>query len=201
VDEKIELAFAEKFRALRKDLGYSQKDFAVQMDVAQNTINRIENGHRLPDLAFLARLREKFGVDLNWLVQSQEEVLPSTPPPALPVFDESQLVLPAEERRSERSLSVPVMGEATYAYRVRDEAMTPITRPGDYVVVEEIEPRLGDLVLCRSSTGVVQVRRLSQSDSKTLLLTTENMDYSTLQRGKEIVVLGRISLVIRLYEV
>lgn len=60
--------------------------------------------------------------------------------------------------------------EGDFAYRARDEAMLPMVRFGDYVVVEtEQDPSLGDLVLYRMTNGHVQMRRVSQADKKTVL--------------------------------
>ena len=106
--------------------------------------------------------------------------------------------MPEDQRQRTKVLDVPGV-EGDYAYRVRDEAMLPQLRPGDYVVVNKQEPNLGDLVLCLSETGLVQVRRMSRGDSGMLLLA-DNSAYGPATTDEKNTVLGRVCQVIRTFE-
>lgn len=190
-----------KIRQIRTASGLSQKEFADQMHVSQNTINRFEKGHRLPDLPFLARLRELFGSDLNWLVSEENEVgiAPDMLPNLLPVYDEEQLSRPEDKRCHHKHIAFPGIEEGSFAFRIRDDAMAPIIRMGDFVVVQNVKPGLGDMLLCRNKTGIVRARRMSRCDNKDML-TPENPDFLPEAISEELQILGRIARVIRVLE-
>ena len=50
----------------------SQPAFADLLEVTQNTIGRYERNERFPDGVFLTKVREKLGVDINWLLTGEE---------------------------------------------------------------------------------------------------------------------------------
>jgi SOS-response transcriptional repressor LexA len=97
-------------------------------------------------------------------------------------------------------INIPGM-EGVFAYRVRDEAMLPMVRPGDYVVVETgQDPVLGDLVLVMMADGIVQVRRMSQVDNERVL-SVSHPDYGPSVAMEETRTLGRINRIVRTVEV
>ena len=192
-------ALALKLKKVREDAGFSQKDFAYRLGIGPVSMNRLEKGSQLPDYKVLLGLRSLFGVDLNWLVRDDASPL-NTPEPALPIWDEAQLVKPDNQRRRDHVLNLPGV-EGDFAFRVRDEAMLPMVRSGDYVVVDtDQDPALGDLVLCQMVNGNVQVRRVSQADNRKVL-SVSRPDYGPDSEIDENAVLGRINRIVRTVEV
>lgn len=58
----------EKLKQLRKVNKISQKEFAEQMNVAQNTVSRWENGERLMDSDTLIKAADFFNVSVDYLL-------------------------------------------------------------------------------------------------------------------------------------
>ena len=190
--------FAQKLKKIREESQLSQKAFAERLGIGPVTMNRLEKGNQAPDVKVLIGLRTLFGADLNWLLNEGAD-LGSSGRLGLPIYNESQLILPGPQRRKANMLNVPgVQGD--FAYRVRDEAMLPLVRPGDYVVIENQGPSLGDLLLCLTKTGIAQVRRVSQTDDK-FFYSTDNPEYGQIVSKEDITVLGKIIRIVRAIEV
>ena len=191
---------AQKVRNIREKAGLSQRAFAEQLGTNPVSMNRMEKGKQMLDLKVVLRLRDFYGVDLNWLLRDDD----STPQPKafglLPLYDEVQLALPVDERKESMYLSLPDAEEGEYFYRVRDEGMAPLVRTGDYVAVQSVEPHIGDLVLILTRQGIVQVRRLSQADNGKMLYP-ENPDYGSAVSVDEVKFLGRVIRVLRSFAV
>ncbi|PHR17261.1 MAG: hypothetical protein COA37_22915 [Hoeflea sp.] len=49
----------------------TREEFASALDVHANTIGNYERGDRQPDTEFLGLLRERIGVDINWLITGE----------------------------------------------------------------------------------------------------------------------------------
>lgn len=58
----------EIIKKLRTEYGYSQKDLAALLNVAQNTISNWENGTREPDNKTLIKLSEIFNCTTDYLL-------------------------------------------------------------------------------------------------------------------------------------
>lgn len=58
----------EILRELRTKKGFSQKQLAEMLNVAQNTISQYENGTREPDAATLIKLANFFSVSTDYLL-------------------------------------------------------------------------------------------------------------------------------------
>jgi len=189
--------FALKLKKIREESALSQKAFAKRLGIGPVSMNRLEKGNQSPDVNVLIGLRTLFGVDLNWLCN--EGAGPdSAITPSIPVYDASQLVLPEDQRQRNTVLDVPGV-DGDYAYRVRDEAMLPQVRQGDFVVVNKEAPNLGNMVLCLTKTGLVQVRRMSRTDSGAQLIA-DNSDYGPAMTIDDMTLLGKICRVIRSFE-
>lgn len=72
--------------------GQSRAAFAKELGISDSTLGNYERGDRFPDAHFLARLRGRYGVDLNWLITDHLEPATGT----LPRVD-NMLALSAEE--------------------------------------------------------------------------------------------------------
>jgi transcriptional regulator with XRE-family HTH domain len=61
----------ERIKMLRKRLNMSQKKFSEMLDVSLITLQRYEKGEREPSSDFLINLKNKFNVNINWLLTGQ----------------------------------------------------------------------------------------------------------------------------------
>ena len=57
-----------RLRLLRLKLKKAQQEFADELGVSGSTMSRYEKNLRCPNTYFFRLLREKTGVDLNWLL-------------------------------------------------------------------------------------------------------------------------------------
>ena len=60
--------FSEKLIRLRKREGISQEELASYLEVSRQAVSRWEQGTALPDAGNLLKLRQRFGVSLDWLL-------------------------------------------------------------------------------------------------------------------------------------
>ena len=61
--------FSEKLIRLRKREGISQEELASYLEVSRQAVSRWEQGAALPDAGNLLKLRQRFGVSLDWLLE------------------------------------------------------------------------------------------------------------------------------------
>lgn len=86
----MSLFFAETLRRLRTDKGISQRELAEQLFVTRSTVNRWENGSRLPDVAMLSRLSHCLGIDVGTLLSATME---SEESPNVIMVDDHKIIL------------------------------------------------------------------------------------------------------------
>ena len=86
----MSLLFAETLRKLRTEKGLSQRDLAERVYVTRTTVNRWENGSRLPDAAMLSRLSNCLDVDVNTLLSTAME---SDESPNVIMVDDRKIIL------------------------------------------------------------------------------------------------------------
>lgn len=82
--------FAETLKNIRIEKGLSQRELAERLFVTRSSVNRWENGSRLPDAAMLLRLSEALGVDINILFNTAAE---SDTPPRVIMVDDNRIIL------------------------------------------------------------------------------------------------------------
>lgn len=58
----------DRIKQLRKELGLSKADMSKILGVSRSTITRYENGIMNPTIEMLLKMREEFGVTIDWLV-------------------------------------------------------------------------------------------------------------------------------------
>ena len=61
--------FSEKLIRLRKREGVSQEELASYLEVSRQAVSRWEQGTALPDAGNLLKLRQRFGVSVDWLLE------------------------------------------------------------------------------------------------------------------------------------
>ena len=64
--------FSEKLIRLRKREGISQEELASYLEVSRQAVSRWEQGTALPDAGNLLKLRQRFGVSLDWLLEDSQ---------------------------------------------------------------------------------------------------------------------------------
>ena len=69
-----ELKISEMIRELRTDRGISQEALADVCGVSMQAVSKWENGQSCPDIAFLPRLAEYFGVSVDYLLSGQNHI-------------------------------------------------------------------------------------------------------------------------------
>ena len=77
--------FSEKLIRLRKREGISQEELASYLEVSRQAVSRWEQGTALPDAGNLLKLRQRFGVSVDWLLEDAQgwENLTDGAPPKL----------------------------------------------------------------------------------------------------------------------
>lgn len=66
------MTFSEKLIRLRKREGISQEELASYLEVSRQAVSRWEQGTALPDAGNLLKLRQRFGVSLDWLLEDSQ---------------------------------------------------------------------------------------------------------------------------------
>ena len=66
----------ERFRDIRKELGFNQQQFAYELGISQTHISGIENGRDNPSKSLLKFLCAKFSVNEEWMLEGTGTPLP-----------------------------------------------------------------------------------------------------------------------------
>lgn len=66
-----------RIKEIRLQNGISQKQLALAIGVAQNTLSQYENGKRAPDFDTMARISDYFHVSVDYLLGRDEEKPPT----------------------------------------------------------------------------------------------------------------------------
>ena len=160
----MSLFFAETLKKLRTEKGLSQRELAEQVFVTRPTVNRWENGSRLPDAAMLSRLSRCLDVDVNILLSATME---SDEAPNVIMVDDRKIILTG-------SLSVldAVMPSAT---------VTGFTRPSEaveYARANRVALAFLDIELGKTS-GLDLCRTLLEINPRTnVVYLTAYSDYA-----------------------
>lgn len=67
---------SERFRGFIRRLGFKQSEFARDISVRPQTIHDYCSGKTYPSAKIMAMIATKYGVDINWLLTGQGNVLP-----------------------------------------------------------------------------------------------------------------------------
>ena len=77
----------KRIKAIRKELGLTQKDFGVQIGIASNTITGYETGVRVPSPQVIRSICREFNVNEEWLSTGQGEMFRQTEESAITLID------------------------------------------------------------------------------------------------------------------
>ena len=64
----------KRLQEFRKKLGFTQKEFAKMFGVSEITMRRYEIGKVKPDIDFILELRNRFNLNINWLLTGEGEM-------------------------------------------------------------------------------------------------------------------------------
>jgi transcriptional regulator with XRE-family HTH domain len=73
------MRFSARLRQVRESLGISQTEFASKIGIPRTSLINYEKGTSSPSAEFLAQLKEIFGVNIDWFVSGQGEMLTNLP--------------------------------------------------------------------------------------------------------------------------
>ena len=76
--EKVRNSFAVKLKLLREREKMTQSDLAAKLEVSRGSISYYEKMDRIPDILFLAKVSDYFGVSTEWLLGFSEDLTPSS---------------------------------------------------------------------------------------------------------------------------
>jgi len=68
------MIFAEKLKAERKKMGWSQEELAAKLFVSRQSVSKWENGQNYPSIEIIIRVSDLFGVTIDELLRSDEEL-------------------------------------------------------------------------------------------------------------------------------
>ena len=95
--------FSRKLKSLRERAGLNQSQLADKLDVSRGSISFYENKDRIPDVVFLYKVSEYFGVSTDWLLGLHES-------PSMSVEDQA-----ITERLGLSALSIDIL-EQVHSY-------------------------------------------------------------------------------------
>ena len=72
--------FQERLRMLIDSRGYGMKGLADDMNITSATLSRYLSGNRSPDLGYVVKLAEFFGVSIDWLIGINDDRYETLPP-------------------------------------------------------------------------------------------------------------------------
>lgn len=70
--KKVEDAFSERLKMLRKERGLSQEELAARLDVSPGSVGNWEIGSNMPHLKVMTKIAALFDVDVFYLWKGEE---------------------------------------------------------------------------------------------------------------------------------
>jgi len=92
-------SIGERLRLLRVFIDKTQEIFGKGVGISGSLLSRYEKNQRQPNPWFFDRVRQKTGVDLNWLMSGDGEMFP-----AVPVDIEKKLEIVREIMKSSKKI-------------------------------------------------------------------------------------------------
>jgi len=72
------LEIGDRIKQLRKSLNLTQSQFAILINISQSALSEIENNRFNPSLETLLSIKDKFGINLDWMISSNNITHPDT---------------------------------------------------------------------------------------------------------------------------
>jgi len=80
----VKHAIGQRLKKLREELNLSQGKMANLLGVSQSALSKWESGKREIPIGVLIKLKQKFNVNLNWLLSGQGDMF--LPPQEIPLL-------------------------------------------------------------------------------------------------------------------
>lgn len=66
--DSTDKTIGERIAFIRKELGYTQAEFAKEMGIGRMTLQRYESDTNYPDVPFMLKLAEDYEINFEWLL-------------------------------------------------------------------------------------------------------------------------------------
>lgn len=205
---------AERLRSVRKAHGdLDRDDFAQRLGVHKNTLAYYERGDRTPDADVLRVYKDRFHVDINWLVTGEE------PETKLPASSSSFAFLPFyEDVQAAAGHGAAVISDAAHSVigfardllresgaspqnctviRARGDSMTPTIPDGALLVVDHSQREVANGFITVIGIGEdILVKRVRRRLDGMIDLISDNAAYAPETLGptalQQLRVIGRV---------
>lgn len=151
------LSVGERFKSIRKELGFNQQQFANELGISQTHVSAIENGRENPSSSLLKLLCAKFSVNEEWLLDGVGSPLPTwdirTDEGALSKYSVMKMLFEKELRSStgeDLKNTVQAMGHLTATLNAKD--LDPIQATAYRKAICSIMDELEKLTFMASSS-------------------------------------------------
>lgn len=200
--------FSENISNFRASIGLSRAAFGEALGVKPDKIKHIETGFQRADHEFLASLREKFGVDLNEMINGNVSGLASRAQSEGAIFSHASTAFtPIPQYKIEASaghgsLVQDKAHDSTYAYSraflerrglkpdklavisVRGDSMAPDLYDGDKILVDCASVDPGQIkdgqIYVVTVDGALYVKRIQHLPQHRLVLSSSNPVYQPI---------------------
>jgi transcriptional regulator with XRE-family HTH domain len=188
------MQIAERFRKLRKTLGYKQTDFGKFFSLSQDSISAIETGRNKPTIKVLQKLREDFDVNIEWLILGNGSMfskdgfaLNNEAASYIPILDNKSNAEYGKEHfdSPKTGIHLPISyrlidgfaKEFVKALEIIDDSMQTYLNAGDFIVfVENYFPGT-DGVYVINRGGNLIVKRIAYKTSGNIIISSDNPNY------------------------
>lgn len=194
--------WGKRIRETRQRAGISQAELGNILGLSVATINRIENGHSVPDAQLIAKIAYKFNIGVNYLVLGKPENDHEEIQNEHPLYSESDIISGKfKERISNSWVKLPQIDHSDNCFLLitKEVGMKPIIEPGDMLITIIGEPDPSDIVVFLDNSGVVSIRKLGRANNGDEFFVAENPEYPRIKKTNEIII-GKIIGGLRYYK-
>ncbi|MEJ5227226.1 XRE family transcriptional regulator [Thermodesulfovibrio sp.] len=182
----------------------TQVELAKRLNIAYQTLNKYEKGHRIPDSEILRRIAIETNCNPTWLLTGEGEMFQNPPvPEALPVQTVPVLgKVPAgfPEHVAEEVvdyIALPNVPPNSYALIVKGDSMSPTIKDGDYILFVPItDIKNGDVVVVLNEWGETILKRFRKKDNE-VFLTSDNPEYPVIKPNEHYKIVGKVTKIWR----
>jgi SOS-response transcriptional repressor LexA len=177
--------FSERLIGTMKSKGVTAYRLAKDLGISEGTVRNWKRGNNRPDAVHVVDLANYLSVSPGWLMYG-EGTKGSVELINIPVI-ESGLdwdTYRVSDGTEGKTISIPNMPVGARAVCVRDEAMSPTLKSGDYVVLVEAEKiKNGDIVVYSDEYDALHLRRHRILHGNKLLVS-DNKDYEPIEYSR-----------------
>lgn len=206
------MSISERFKELRKKMGYKQTEFGKFFDLSQDSISAIETGRNKPTISVLLKLKNDFDIDIEWLLAGKGSMFHTTklvsgediiiPIPILENITsanygkdhyntkKSNHIIPITQH-----LIANLPREKIKALEIQDNAMEPSLFIRDIVMFMEENLPKTDGIYIINRNGKLIAKRIFYKTNGNILIQSDNSIYPTEEltpaEQKNLVLVGK----------